>query len=76
MNEIGVSFKRKLSPIGGSIGVTIPKELSEFLGISEGSDLRMAGYNGKHGKYIALWAEEYESKSQEEIKEIVENEAK
>jgi len=58
MDENGVSFKRKISPIGASLGVTIPKELYEFLGINEGDSVRLCGYNGKHGKYLALWVDE------------------
>jgi hypothetical protein len=50
-----VSFKRKLSQLGGSFVVAIPKELLEFLNATEGTEFRLAGYNGKHGKYIALW---------------------
>jgi len=58
MKEETVSFKRKLGAIGGSIGITIPKELSEFLSIKEGSEVRLAGFNGKYGKYIAMWVDE------------------
>ena len=76
MEQNTVSFKHKISQIGGTVGTTIPKELIEFLDVKEGTDIRLGGFSGKYGRYIAIWAEEYESKSQEEINEIVENEAK
>lgn len=53
--EKGVSFKRKIGSIGGSSFVLIPKELMEFSNLKEGDSVRMAGYKGKYGKYIALW---------------------
>jgi putative transposon-encoded protein len=58
MKNETVLFKRKLTPIGGSLGITIPKEVIEFLGIKEGSEICLSGYNGKHGKYVAFWVGE------------------
>lgn len=59
MNENrGIGFKRKISVSGASLSTTIPKDLCDFLGVKEGSMVRIDGYNGKHGKYLAIWLNE------------------
>ncbi len=50
-----VTFKRKLSPKGGSLCLTIPPELVEWLGGKPGTPIEMYGDVGKHGKYVAFW---------------------
>ena len=52
-----VQFKRKITPIGGSVGITLPKELMEFLAAENSTELILAGAKGKHGRYIAIWKE-------------------
>ena len=58
INKDQVQFKRKLSPTGDSLKITIPKELLTFLGAENGTELTLSGYNGKYGKYIAVWVSE------------------
>jgi len=70
MEKDTVEFKRKITPIGGSFGFTIPKELLEFLGLTEGSELVLSGFNGKYGKYFAAWKKP-EDITKEEVKEIL-----
>lgn len=59
----GVIFNKKIFATGGSQAVIIPPELNNFLDITEGSEVELAGYQGKHGKFIAIW------KKQEEVKQ-------
>ena len=55
MDKEQVKFKRKISPIGNSIGITLPRELLDYLEASEGIELALSGFKGKHGKFIAIW---------------------
>ena len=51
----GVLFRKKLFATGGSFATIIPPELLNFLEIEEGTELELSGYEGKHGKFIAIW---------------------
>lgn len=50
-----VTFIRKATIAGGSIVVTIPPELLEYLGIEVGMDIGLVGDRSKHGKFIGVW---------------------
>jgi len=50
-----VTFQRKAFATGGSMAVIIPPELCDFLGIDSTSDLILAAYSKKKGKFIAVW---------------------
>ena len=53
-----VKFKRILSIRGDTVGVSLPKELVEFLDIQTGQELTLIGDVGKHGKFIAIFVED------------------
>lgn len=55
MDKNQVTFKRKIGQTGNSVGITLPKELLEYINASEGTEIALAGFNGKHGKFIAVW---------------------
>ena len=56
MNEKkGVIFERKIFATGGSQAIIIPPELIAYLNLTESNETQMAGYEGKHGKYISIW---------------------
>lgn len=55
-----VKFQRKLGDKGGSIAVTLPIELANYLEIQVGDDVQMFSERGKHGKFIALWKKKEE----------------
>lgn len=48
-------FEKKVYASGGSLALTIPTELLNFLEIDEGTEIRLGAYHGKHGRYIAIW---------------------
>jgi len=61
MNKI--IFKRTLSKIGGSTGITIPTELQEYLQLKQtGQQIHLIADKGKHGKYIAIYNPKQEKK--------------
>ena len=55
MKEESVKFQRILGSKGGVLGISIPPELQTYLEAKDGDMLTLAAYNGKHGKYIAIW---------------------
>jgi len=52
-----LSFKRTAFQQGGSIAVTIPPELLEYIQAKEGDTINLLAKNGKKGKYLAIWCE-------------------
>ncbi len=50
-----VKFKRKVFITGGSLAIIIPPELLDYLQLEDGNEIEMSGYNGKKGKFIAVW---------------------
>lgn len=55
MFENKIPFKRKAVEQGGSIMVTIPPELLEYLEIQSGDEIGILSEISKYGKYISLW---------------------
>ena len=55
INQDKPKWTRKIQAIGNASGITLPKELLEFLQLKKGSEIHAIGDTGKHGKYIALW---------------------
>ena len=52
-----IKFKRSVIVMGDSLGLTIPKEIVEWLGLSKGDELTITPDEGKHGKFAALFKE-------------------
>jgi antitoxin component of MazEF toxin-antitoxin module len=52
-----IKFKRSVIVMGDSLGLTIPKEIVEWLGISKGDELTITPDEGKHGKFSAIFKE-------------------
>jgi len=55
MNEDKPKWTRKIQAVGNASGITLPKELLEFMNAKQGNHLHAIGETGKHGKYIAIW---------------------
>lgn len=55
-----VKFKRIIGAKGNTPGINIPKELMEYMELTEGDLLTLVGSKGKKGKFIAIWKEEQE----------------
>jgi antitoxin component of MazEF toxin-antitoxin module len=53
-----IKFKRILGMKGESLAITLPKEIAEWLNISNGDELTITGNEGKHGKFAAVFKEE------------------
>ena len=52
-----VKFKRIVGIRGDSLGMTIPKEILDFLEIKEGDEIILTPDTGKHGKFAAIFKE-------------------
>ena len=50
-----VTFEKVIGPKGQTLGVSIPEELRKWLEIEQGTVVKLAGLNGKYGKYLAVW---------------------
>ena len=48
-------FKRQVYRKGGSLAITIPIEVAEFLSIDEGKSVGIITDMGKYGKFAAFW---------------------
>jgi len=55
--EEKIKFRRKINKTGDSLGMTIPVEVVEWLGLSNGDDITITADNGKHGKFAAIFKE-------------------
>jgi len=55
MNREQPTWKRKIQAVGNASGLTLPKELLEFLAAKQGNHLHIIGKTGKHGRYLAIW---------------------
>lgn len=53
-----VQFFRKTVKSGGSLTISIPPELCDYVDIKEGDLIGLVGDEAKHGKYIGLWNED------------------
>lgn len=47
--------RRKIIQMGNAEGVTLPETALNFLGVQLGDDVEMNAYDGKHGKFVAIW---------------------
>ncbi len=52
-----IKFKRILGFKGESLGVTLPKEIIEWLNLENGDELTITANDGKHGKFAAIFKE-------------------
>lgn len=50
-----IKFHKKLIELGGSLAITLPPELREYLELKTNAQITMTAEKGKHGKYITLW---------------------
>ena len=54
MNE-GLKFNRKIRNIGGSLGITLPKEVFDYLEVKENEDVIAVPSIGKKGKFVFIY---------------------
>ena len=47
--------KRKIVQMGTGKGITLSETALEFLEVDQGDTIEMNAYDGKHGKFIAIW---------------------
>lgn len=59
--ENKIKFRRKVNEMGGSLSMTIPVEIIEWLGLSKGDEITITPDEGKHGKYAAIFLEKKRS---------------
>ena len=52
-----IKFKRSVFATGNSLGITIPEEVVEWLGLSKGNVITITASDGKHGKFAAIFKE-------------------
>jgi len=53
-----IKFKRAVFATGDSLGITIPKEIVQWLKLSKGDEITITPDEGKYGKFSALFKEE------------------
>ena len=51
----GIIFQKRMFVTGGSLALIISPELLDFLEVEEATKVELSGYEGKHGKFVALW---------------------
>ena len=56
----GILFKKTIYKSGGSLAITLPQEICEYLEAEENTELELGAYDGKHGKFIAIWKKKQE----------------
>lgn len=49
-----MKFKRKISKWGGSVGVSLPRDLLQYLGLDPGDDIIITDHETEAGKYIII----------------------
>ena len=55
--ENPIKFRRTLIKFGDSLGITLPKELTEYLEAEQGTQFVIVPQQKKKGKFIAIWKE-------------------
>jgi len=53
-----MQFKRQIVSVGGSIGITVPPDLLQYLELKPKDIVVIQDENGKKGKYITIWKKE------------------
>lgn len=57
--EEKIPFKRSVVPMGNSIGISIPKEIADYLGFEKSDNLTIIVDTNKKGqRYMAVYKEE------------------
>jgi len=71
MEENKVKFNRKIISFGDSFGITVPKELIEFLNIKKGDEISMVGdEKGKGRFYCSMERLGYTNGSEKSTKRV------
>jgi len=52
-----VKFKKKIFATGGSLAITLPPELTNYIDVKESDEVFVIADSSKHGKYIAIFKE-------------------
>jgi len=50
-----MQYKKKLIIQGNSLHILIPKDLADYLKLSEGSEVILQDDEGKHGRFVSFW---------------------
>lgn len=51
----GITFTKRIYQSGGSLGLILPPEVCQYLKSTLDDELEIGAYEGKHGKFIAIW---------------------
>jgi len=54
----GITITTKARRNGTSTVMTLKTEIKEYLNLNDGDTVEMGAYNGKKGKFIAIWKKE------------------
>ena len=63
MKENDVPFNRRITRRGGSLQLTLPPEICEYLKLNDGVEILIAGQKGKFGKYLAVWRKDQKNEN-------------
>jgi len=50
-----MQWTRKITKIGGSMHISIPTDLVDYLDLQAGDVVTIQDDNGNHGKFISMW---------------------
>jgi len=50
-----MQYEKKIIDVGGSLGIILPLDLCNYLGLEKGSEIIIQDDRGKHGQFISLW---------------------
>jgi len=51
-----MEYTKKLIDVGGSLGLILPLDLCNYLGLKKGDEIVISDDKGKHGLFISIWA--------------------
>ena len=55
VGDILMEITKKLTNAGGSVGLLIPKDVCDYLGVDVNSEIVMKIEEGKHGRFVSFW---------------------
>jgi len=55
MERQNINFERPILKVGGSLAITLPQEIINYLELKEGTKIEMMGEKGSKGKYASIW---------------------
>ena len=70
--EESIKFHRRITKIGDSMAITIPRPIVDFMGFDAKRQVIITAFVGKKGKFMAIWLDEDRNndKNEQEKEEV------